>query len=61
MRTLRSETIFSNFWQDNFLSGIFGHVEKRINKKDKVNFKIYNVTTWLTKNCNTHIVQYLKE
>ena len=24
-----------------------------------VNFKIYDVTTWLTNNCNTHIAQYL--
>ena len=27
--------------------------------KDKVNFKIYDVTTWLTNNYNTHIAQYL--
>ena len=27
----------------------------------RVNFKIYDVTTWLTNNCNTHIVQYLKK
>ena len=25
----------------------------------KVNFKIYDITTWLTNNYNTHIVQYL--
>ena len=25
----------------------------------KVNFKIHDVTTWLTVNCNTHIAQYL--
>ena len=29
--------------------------------KDKVNFKIYDVTTWETNNCNTHIVQYLRK
>ena len=28
-----------------FLSWLFGHVEKRLDKKDKVNFKIYDVTT----------------
>ena len=27
--------------------------------KDKVNFKIYDVTTWLSNNCNAHIGQYL--
>ena len=27
----------------------------------KINFKIYDVTTWETNNCNTHIAQYLNE
>ena len=27
--------------------------------KDKVNFKIDDVTTWLPNDCNTHIAQYL--
>ena len=36
------------------LSRIFGHAEKRLDSKDKVNFKIHDVTTWLTNNCNTH-------
>ena len=42
-----------------FLSLLFGHVAKWLNQKGKVNFKIYDVTTWLTNNCNTHIAQYL--
>ena len=29
-------------------------------KKDKVNFKFYDVTAWLKNNCNPHIVQYLE-
>ena len=29
--------------------------------KDKINFKIYDVTNWITDNYNTHIVQYLKK
>ena len=29
--------------------------------KDKINFKIYEFTTWLTNSCNTHIAQYLKK
>ena len=37
------------------LSSIFGHVEKRFDFKDKVNFKFYDVTIWETNNCNTHI------
>ena len=44
-----------------FLPCFFGHVEKRLDKKDKVNFKFYDVTAWLTNNCNTHIAQYLEK
>ena len=43
-----------------FLSGDFGHVEKRLDQKDEANFKIHDVTIWLTNNCNTHTDQYLK-
>ena len=28
-------------------------------KKDKVNLKVHDVTSWLTNNYNTHIAQYL--
>ena len=44
-----------------FLSWLFGHVAKRLDKKDKVNFKFYDATAWLTKNRNTHIVQYFEK
>ena len=43
-----------------FLSWRFGHIEKRLDKKAEVNFKIYDVTDWATNNYNTYIVQYLK-
>ena len=33
-----------------FLSCLFGHVEKCLDKKDKVNFEICDVITWLTNN-----------
>ena len=42
-----------------FLSWLFGHVEKRLDEKDKVNFEIDEVTAWLANNYNTHIAQYL--
>ena len=42
-----------------FLSQLFGHVKKRLDQKDQVNFKIYDVTAWLQDNCTTHIAQYL--
>ena len=44
-----------------FLSWLFSHVLKRLYQKDKVNFKFYDVTAWLTNNCNTNIGQYLKK
>ena len=48
-----------------FLPWHFGNAANRLDKKDKVNLKFYDVTTWLTNNCNTnncntHIVQYLE-
>ena len=33
-----------------FLSRLFCHVAKRLDEKDKVNFKFYDVTAWLTGN-----------
>ena len=42
-----------------FLSWLFGHVSKWLDKKDNVNFKFYDVTAWLTN--NTQIAQYLKK
>ena len=44
-----------------FLTWLFGHVSKQLDKKDKVNFKLYEVTVWLTNNRNTDIVQYFKK
>ena len=44
-----------------FLSWLFRHVEKWLDSKDKVNFKIYDITTWLTNNWNTQIDQYFKK
>ena len=41
---------------------LFVHVEeKQLDKKDKVNFKIYDVTGWQINNYKTHIAQYLKK
>ena len=43
-----------------FLSWLFRYVEKRLDKKTMVNFKIYDVTDWTTNNYNPHIAQYLR-
>ena len=36
-------------------------LKKRLDYKDNFNFNIYDVTTWLTYNYNSHIAQYLKK
>ena len=40
-----------------FLSLLFCYIEKMAWLEDKSNFKVYDVTTWLTN--STHIAQYL--
>ena len=42
-----------------FFYDILAVQEKGLDWKDRVNFKIHDVTTWLTNNYNTHISQYL--
>ena len=44
-----------------FLSWLFSLVAKRLDKKDKVIFKFYDVKTWLKNNRTTHIAQYFKK
>ena len=43
-----------------FVLLFFGHVGKRLDKKTKVNFKIYDVTIGLINNYNARIVQHFK-
>ena len=43
-----------------FLSWLFYHLGKQLDKKAKVNFKIDDVGDWATNNYSTHIGQYLK-
>ena len=43
------------------LSQLFAYVEKRLDKKAKVNSKLYDITDRTTNNYNTHIPQYLKK
>ena len=51
------KALFSRYL--NFCHDFMVMLKKRIDQKDKVNFKIHDVTAWLTNNCNTHIAQYL--
>ena len=45
----------------NFCLDFFGNVEKRLDKKTKFNFKIYDVTDCATNNNNINIAKYLKK
>ena len=44
-----------------FLFCLFCYAEKQLDEKDKVNFKMYDVTDCTASFYNTHIVQYLKK
>ena len=41
-----------------FLFWLSGHVSKRLDEKDKVNLKFYDLIAWLANNFNTHIAHY---
>ena len=43
-----------------FLSWLFDYAEKRLDKKIKVNLKIYEVTDWTANNYNIHFAQSQK-
>ena len=55
---LKATNILEKF---TFLSWLFGYVEKRLDKKAEVNFKIYDVTGLTVNNYNTHIIQHVKK
>ena len=42
------------------LPWLFGHDQKGLIKKIKVNFKFYDVIVWLTNNSNTNIAKYFE-
>lgn len=44
-----------------FLCRVFDYEEKRLNQKDMVNFKVYDVTNWKINNCNANIFQNLRK
>ena len=55
---LRALFVFKTF---KFLSLLFSHLKKRLDWKYYVDFKIYDVTTYLTDYYNTHIPQYFRK
>ena len=44
-----------------FFPDFFGHVGKRLDKKAKINFKAYDVTSWEINNYNEHLVRHLEK
>ena len=44
-----------------FLFRLFGYVEIGLDKKTKVDIKIYGVTDWTANNYRAYIAQYFKE
>ena len=40
---------------------VFGHAGKQLDKKSKFNFKIYDLTRWITNNSDAKIYQFLKK
>ena len=47
---------YNHFWPE-----FFGYIEKRLDNKDKEDFKIYDVTNWNINNCKNRIARYLKK
>ena len=56
--TLKALFVFEIF---QFLFRNFGHVGKQFDEKAKANFKIHDITHWITNNYNTRIAQHLKK
>ena len=56
--TLKARFVLEVF---QFLFGIFVHLGKRLDKKAKVNIKIYDIKNWITNSYNTYIARYLKK
>ena len=44
-----------------FCIDFYGHLGKQLDKKTKVNFKIYDIKNWEINNYNVHFTQYLKK
>ena len=61
MCSVSSENLFSVLTYLQFYLDFFGYIRKRLDKKAKVNFQIYDVTNWNTKNHNRHITRHHKK
>ena len=54
----RQAKISNIFRKKKGFKDLFGHVERRLDKKAKIHFEIYDVTEWETNYYNTNIAQY---
>ena len=55
------KALFVLRYSNAFSPDFFCHTGKQLDKKAKINFKIYGVINKGTNNYNTHIAQYLKK
>ena len=60
MPFISSQKLFFFLRYLHFCRDVFGYVEKSLDEKAKVNFKIYGVTNWSKNYYNDHIARYLK-
>ena len=57
MLFISTKKLFFVLRYSNVCPDFFGHVGKRLNKKDIVNFKIHDAINWETNNYSSLIVQ----
>ena len=58
---ISSEKLFSFLRYLQFCPNFFYYIGKQLDKKTKVNFKVYDVTNWNTNNCNKCTARCLKK
>ena len=61
MLWISSEKLFLFLRYLNFCPDFCDNVEKQLDKKVNINYKLCDVTTWETNNYTTHISPYLKK
>ena len=61
VRILNKEIFYTIMFKTNLLYKYIKHHVGKHDKKTKINFKIYDITDWMTNNYNTYIAQYLKK
>ena len=58
---ISSEKLFLFLKYKHFFPDFFSYLGKELDKKTKINVKIYDVTNWKANSFNKHIARYLKK